>query len=134
MCQNMVGIIIAALNVTSKLLIGKSHTHANVENKLQSLFQSTLILYLKAISFILYIYVNFISFSNFIMYAWFVDRYKLEIYVKSGDSQYCFVFWDTECAKIIGKSAVQMRQLMIEVIFICFSIWMHFNLAMFLID
>jgi hypothetical protein len=45
----------------------------------------------------------------------FVYRYKLEIYVKSGDSQYRFAFWDAECAEIIGKSAVQMRQMMLEV-------------------
>jgi hypothetical protein len=29
--------------------------------------------------------------------------------------KYRFVFWDAECAEVIGKSAVQMRQMMLEV-------------------
>ncbi|GAU28074.1 hypothetical protein TSUD_223150 [Trifolium subterraneum] len=43
-----------------------------------------------------------------------IPRYKVELYVQSGDSQYRFVFWDAECADIIDKSAAQLRQTMIE--------------------
>lgn len=43
------------------------------------------------------------------------NRYKIDIYVKSGDAKLRFVFWDTDCAAIIKKSAADMHQLMIEV-------------------
>ncbi|XP_058752505.1 uncharacterized protein LOC131625658 [Vicia villosa] len=34
-----------------------------------------------------------------------IPRYRVDIYVVDGESKFRFVFWDTDCADIIGKSA-----------------------------
>ncbi|KAI5444336.1 hypothetical protein KIW84_012823 [Lathyrus oleraceus] len=34
-----------------------------------------------------------------------IPRYKIEIYVSNGKSKYRFVFWDSECAAILGMTA-----------------------------
>ncbi|KAI5427890.1 hypothetical protein KIW84_033066 [Lathyrus oleraceus] len=33
-----------------------------------------------------------------------IPRYKIEIYVSNGESKYRFVFWDSECAAILGMT------------------------------
>ncbi|XP_058764311.1 uncharacterized protein LOC131637723 [Vicia villosa] len=38
-----------------------------------------------------------------------VPRYKLDITAVDGSSKAKFVFWDTDCVKLIGKSALQMK-------------------------
>ncbi|XP_058783097.1 uncharacterized protein LOC131657750 [Vicia villosa] len=38
-----------------------------------------------------------------------VPRYKLNIMAVDGSSKAKFVFWDTDCVKLIGKSALQMK-------------------------
>ncbi|XP_058783603.1 uncharacterized protein LOC131658312 [Vicia villosa] len=38
-----------------------------------------------------------------------VPRYKLNITTVDGSSKAKFVFWDTDCVKLIGKSALQMK-------------------------
>ncbi|XP_058774373.1 uncharacterized protein LOC131648653 [Vicia villosa] len=38
-----------------------------------------------------------------------VPRYKLDITAVDGSSKAKFVFWDTNCVKLIGKSALQMK-------------------------
>ncbi|XP_058779353.1 uncharacterized protein LOC131653275 [Vicia villosa] len=37
------------------------------------------------------------------------NRYKLDITAVDGSSKAKFVFWDTDCVKLIGKSALQMK-------------------------
>ncbi|KAI5401259.1 hypothetical protein KIW84_065925 [Lathyrus oleraceus] len=41
-------------------------------------------------------------------------RYKIEIYVSNGESKYRFVFWDSECAAILGMTAEFMHNSMVE--------------------
>ncbi|XP_050895480.1 uncharacterized protein LOC127102108 [Lathyrus oleraceus] len=41
-------------------------------------------------------------------------RYKVEIYVRDGDAKYGFVFWDSDCVNIIGKTVEEMRKSMLE--------------------
>ncbi|KAI5428665.1 hypothetical protein KIW84_033604 [Lathyrus oleraceus] len=43
-----------------------------------------------------------------------IPRYKVQIYVRDGDAKYHFVFWDNDCANIIGKIAEDMRKSMLE--------------------
>ncbi|KAI5392407.1 hypothetical protein KIW84_076988 [Lathyrus oleraceus] len=43
-----------------------------------------------------------------------VERYKIEIYVSNGESKYRFVFWDSECAAILGMTAEFMHNSMVE--------------------
>ncbi|XP_058776979.1 uncharacterized protein LOC131651305 [Vicia villosa] len=43
-----------------------------------------------------------------------VPRHKVEIHVIDGESKFRFVFWDTDCFNIIGKTADDMRKSMIE--------------------
>ncbi|XP_058783301.1 uncharacterized protein LOC131657975 [Vicia villosa] len=38
-----------------------------------------------------------------------LDKYKLDITAVDGSSKAKFVFWDTDCVKLIGKSALQMK-------------------------
>ncbi|KAI5383874.1 hypothetical protein KIW84_071017 [Lathyrus oleraceus] len=40
--------------------------------------------------------------------------YKVEIYVRDGDAKYGFVFWDSDCVNIIGKTVEEMRKSMLE--------------------
>ncbi|KAI5431351.1 hypothetical protein KIW84_035506 [Lathyrus oleraceus] len=50
-------------------------------------------------------------------YRWFYygcTRYKIEIYVSNGESKYRFVFWDSECAAILGMTAEFMHNSMVE--------------------
>ncbi|KAI5386695.1 hypothetical protein KIW84_073009 [Lathyrus oleraceus] len=50
-------------------------------------------------------------------YGWFYygcTRYKIEIYVSNGESKYRFVFWDSECAAILGMTAEFMHNSMVE--------------------
>ncbi|KAI5382190.1 hypothetical protein KIW84_UN0087 [Lathyrus oleraceus] len=44
-----------------------------------------------------------------------IPRYKIEIYVSNGESKYRFVFWDSECAAILGMTAEFMHNSMVEV-------------------
>lgn len=39
------------------------------------------------------------------------------MYVSKADAKYQFVFWDNDCAAIIGKTANDMRKIMLEVTF-----------------
>ncbi|KAI5443450.1 hypothetical protein KIW84_012191 [Lathyrus oleraceus] len=41
-----------------------------------------------------------------------IPRYKIEIYVSNGESKYRFVFWDSECAAILGMTAEFMHNSM----------------------
>ncbi|XP_058759184.1 uncharacterized protein LOC131632456 [Vicia villosa] len=43
-----------------------------------------------------------------------VPRYKLEVLAIDGNSKAKFIFWDTDCVKLIGKSALQMKMDLIE--------------------
>ncbi|KAI5439127.1 hypothetical protein KIW84_024774 [Lathyrus oleraceus] len=43
-----------------------------------------------------------------------IPRYKIEIYVSNGESKYRFVFWDSECATILGMTAEFMHNSMVE--------------------
>ncbi|KAI5396988.1 hypothetical protein KIW84_062984 [Lathyrus oleraceus] len=43
-----------------------------------------------------------------------IPRYKIEIYVSNGESKYRFVFWDSECAAILGMTAEFMHNSMVE--------------------
>ncbi|XP_058732843.1 uncharacterized protein LOC131604418 [Vicia villosa] len=43
-----------------------------------------------------------------------IPRYRVDIYVVDGDSKFRFVFWDTDCADIIGKSADSIYKAMLE--------------------
>ncbi|KAI5390770.1 hypothetical protein KIW84_075891 [Lathyrus oleraceus] len=43
-----------------------------------------------------------------------ISRYKIEIYVSNGESKYRFVFWDSECAAILGMTAEFMHNSMVE--------------------
>ncbi|KAI5429236.1 hypothetical protein KIW84_034016 [Lathyrus oleraceus] len=43
-----------------------------------------------------------------------IPRYKIEIYVSNGESKYQFVFWDSECAVILGMTAEFMHNSMVE--------------------
>ncbi|KAI5417939.1 hypothetical protein KIW84_042535 [Lathyrus oleraceus] len=43
-----------------------------------------------------------------------IPRYKIEIYVSNGESKYRFVFWDSECATILGMTAEFMHNTMVE--------------------
>ncbi|KAI5419047.1 hypothetical protein KIW84_043302 [Lathyrus oleraceus] len=43
-----------------------------------------------------------------------IPRYKIEIYVSNGESKYQFVFWDSECAAILGMTAEFMHNSMVE--------------------
>ncbi|KAI5441147.1 hypothetical protein KIW84_010565 [Lathyrus oleraceus] len=43
-----------------------------------------------------------------------IPRYKIEIYVSNGESKYRFVFWDSECADILGMTAEFMHNSMVE--------------------
>ncbi|KAI5418922.1 hypothetical protein KIW84_043229 [Lathyrus oleraceus] len=43
-----------------------------------------------------------------------IPRYKIEIYVNNGESKYRFVFWDSECAAILGMTAEFMHNSMVE--------------------
>ncbi|XP_058726769.1 uncharacterized protein LOC131598157 [Vicia villosa] len=43
-----------------------------------------------------------------------VPRYKLEVLAVDGNSKAKFIFWDTDCVKLIGKSALQMKMDLIE--------------------
>ncbi|KAI5428836.1 hypothetical protein KIW84_033728 [Lathyrus oleraceus] len=43
-----------------------------------------------------------------------IPRYKIEIYVSNGESKYRFVFWDSECAVILGMTAEFMHNSMVE--------------------
>ncbi|KAI5401522.1 hypothetical protein KIW84_066120 [Lathyrus oleraceus] len=43
-----------------------------------------------------------------------IPRYKIEIYVSNGESKYRFVFWDSECAAILGMTAEFMHNSMAE--------------------
>ena len=36
-------------------------------------------------------------------------RFKLEVLASDGKLKYKFVFWDVDCVKLIGKSALQMK-------------------------
>ncbi|KAI5390134.1 hypothetical protein KIW84_075458 [Lathyrus oleraceus] len=50
-------------------------------------------------------------------YGWFYygcTRYKIEIYVSNGESKYRFVFWDSECAAILGMTSEFMHNSMVE--------------------
>ncbi|KAI5402859.1 hypothetical protein KIW84_050453 [Lathyrus oleraceus] len=50
-------------------------------------------------------------------YGWFYygcTRYKIEIYVSNGESKYRFVFWDSECAAILGTIVEFMYNSMVE--------------------
>ncbi|CAI8619740.1 unnamed protein product [Vicia faba] len=38
-----------------------------------------------------------------------VPRFKLEVLASDGKLKYKFVFWDVDCVKLIGKSALQMK-------------------------
>ncbi|XP_058725489.1 uncharacterized protein LOC131596764 [Vicia villosa] len=44
-----------------------------------------------------------------------VPRYKLEVLAVDGNSKAKFIFWDTDCVKLIGMSALQMKMDLIEV-------------------
>ncbi|XP_058776910.1 uncharacterized protein LOC131651254 [Vicia villosa] len=43
-----------------------------------------------------------------------IPRYRVDIYVINGESKFRFVFWDTDCADIIGKSADSIYKAMLE--------------------
>ncbi|KAI5386353.1 hypothetical protein KIW84_072760 [Lathyrus oleraceus] len=43
-----------------------------------------------------------------------IPRYKIGIYVSNGESKYRFVFWDSECAAILGMTAEFMHNSMVE--------------------
>ncbi|KAI5409237.1 hypothetical protein KIW84_054876 [Lathyrus oleraceus] len=43
-----------------------------------------------------------------------IPRYKIEIYVSNGESKYQFVFWDSECAAILGMTVEFMHNSMVE--------------------
>ncbi|XP_058777193.1 uncharacterized protein LOC131651552 [Vicia villosa] len=43
-----------------------------------------------------------------------VPRYKLEVLAVDGNSKAKFIFWDTDCVKLIVKSALQMKMDLIE--------------------
>ncbi|XP_058757134.1 uncharacterized protein LOC131630364 [Vicia villosa] len=43
-----------------------------------------------------------------------IPRYRVDIYVVDGDSKFRFVFWDSDCADIIGKSADSIYKAMLE--------------------
>ncbi|KAI5430371.1 hypothetical protein KIW84_034813 [Lathyrus oleraceus] len=43
-----------------------------------------------------------------------IPRYEIEIYVSNGESKYQFVFWDSECAAILGMTAEFMHNSMVE--------------------
>ncbi|XP_058748389.1 uncharacterized protein LOC131621367 [Vicia villosa] len=43
-----------------------------------------------------------------------IPRYKVDVYVFDGDFKYRFVFWDTDCFEIIGKSAEDMYKKMMD--------------------
>ncbi|CAI8585937.1 unnamed protein product [Vicia faba] len=43
-----------------------------------------------------------------------VPRYKLEVLVVDGKYKAIFIFWDGDCVKLIGKSALQMKSELIE--------------------
>ncbi|KAI5428468.1 hypothetical protein KIW84_033449 [Lathyrus oleraceus] len=43
-----------------------------------------------------------------------IPRYTIEIYVSNGESKYRFVFWDSECAAILGMTAEFMHNSMVE--------------------
>ncbi|XP_058783975.1 uncharacterized protein LOC131658726 [Vicia villosa] len=43
-----------------------------------------------------------------------IPRYKVEIHVVDGDTKIRFVFWDSGCFNIIGKTTDDMRKSMIE--------------------
>ncbi|XP_058732718.1 uncharacterized protein LOC131604284 [Vicia villosa] len=43
-----------------------------------------------------------------------IPRYRVDIYVVDGESKFRFVFWDTDCADIIGKSADSIYKAMLE--------------------
>ncbi|XP_058741377.1 uncharacterized protein LOC131613750 [Vicia villosa] len=56
-----------------------------------------------------------------------VLRYKIEIEVTHGGKSCNFVFWNRECEMLLGLSASQLRNTMIQVIFIfCRQIRMYF--------
>ncbi|CAI8601111.1 unnamed protein product [Vicia faba] len=38
-----------------------------------------------------------------------VPRFKLEVLASAGKLKYKFIFWDVDCVKLIGKSALQMK-------------------------
>ncbi|XP_058751126.1 uncharacterized protein LOC131624172 [Vicia villosa] len=44
----------------------------------------------------------------------FSKWYRVDIYVIDGESKFRFVFWDTDCADIIGKSADSIYKAMLE--------------------
>ncbi|CAI8608211.1 unnamed protein product [Vicia faba] len=44
-----------------------------------------------------------------------VSLYKLEVLVVDGKYKAKFIFWDKDCVKLIGKSALQMKNELIEV-------------------
>lgn len=46
----------------------------------------------------------------------FIYRYKLEVLGFDGKFKSRFVFWDSDCFKLIGKSALQMKNELVEVI------------------
>ncbi|KAI5397775.1 hypothetical protein KIW84_063553 [Lathyrus oleraceus] len=52
-----------------------------------------------------------------------IPRYKIEIYVSNGESKYRFVFWDSECAAILGMTAEFMHNSMVEPTFSQASVW-----------
>lgn len=43
------------------------------------------------------------------------NRYKIEMYVINGESKYRFVFWEYDCADIIGKTADNKHKTVLEV-------------------
>ncbi|KAL2317211.1 hypothetical protein Fmac_031087 [Flemingia macrophylla] len=43
-----------------------------------------------------------------------IPRYKLEAKVYQGKDSANFIFWDRDCTRLIGKSALKLRDLMIE--------------------
>ncbi|XP_058742163.1 uncharacterized protein LOC131614617 [Vicia villosa] len=43
-----------------------------------------------------------------------IPRYRVDIYVIDGESKFRFVFWDTDCVDIIGKSTDSIYKAMLE--------------------
>jgi replication factor A1 len=42
-------------------------------------------------------------------------RYRLEVEVRYEGHNSKFLFWDRECAELIGKTAAELKSIMIEV-------------------
>lgn len=62
--------------------------------------------------------VHYCSLCNNVVAYFNSYRYKLEILGIDGKFKARFVFWDSDCVKLIGKSALQMKTELIEVLFI----------------